>query len=202
VAAAISSGNPGTQVVSPAISNNGTALTWTQVLVANAADSGGQGGAAGIFYTWLTAARTGMTVTCTGNYYGAGVKVFVITGANATNPIGGSEKGNSTAQNITTNAFTTQGNNSFCILSVEDWSTATAPTSSDTTFQSGGTLTDSGGAGYKTLGAAGTQATCSIKTGASTSQTNYVTCEILAAASPFVPSLRYVNAAVQRASYF
>src|SRR6476619_5581629 len=79
-----------------AITNNGIALPWALVSQRSADVGGGLRGYAGIFVAVLPVARTGMTVTATATPSGASttgnspsLKVYVVTGADTTQPVGG-----------------------------------------------------------------------------------------------------------------
>src|SRR2546423_489575 len=106
--AQINTRNPGD--ATGAITNNGTALTWTLVNE-RTHQEGGQLGYAAIFVAVLSSGRTGMTVTFTATpltttlLNSPSIKVYVVTGANTVTPVGGKAEGSSTTNNLTTTGF-------------------------------------------------------------------------------------------------
>ena len=184
--------------VSGEITNNGAALDWQVVPSGGASpgqrsvnDAGGDLGYAGIFVAVLDEARTGMTLTLTitgstgsTNVGAPSIKSYVLTGAATADVIGGSNEGSSTANNLTTGAFTTAAADSLGFSAASDWNALGNPTSSDSTVDAfttpGGVL--SGASGYKTLGAAAESATLNLDApGTGAARWNWVTAEVKAA---------------------
>lgn len=173
---------------SATITNNGAALTWTVIQQQTGTVSPNRN-YTGLFYTVLSASRTGMTVTATaagGSLLGTSVKVYVLTGTNTSSPIGGSTKGfHETTNNLTTTGFTVQAAQSLGIVTGAAGTVFTpAPTSSDTVEDA---YTDPGGlgglAGYKSLGAVGSSATFNLDAdGAGNTEWRWASCEIKAQA--------------------
>lgn len=126
--------------VSITITVSGGSLTWTARTERNAAESGANGGYAGIF-TAPVATGANMTCSVTRTVNGAGskrisAKLYIVTGQNASNPIGTVGEGSSAVNNLSASAYTSTVNNSRAFGAATDWSAlgagTTAPTSSDT----------------------------------------------------------------------
>ena len=185
--------------VSGEITNNGAALTWTMVAERSVNDAGGDLGYAGIFVAVLDEARTGMTLTLTitgstgsVNVGAPSIKSYVLTGAATADVIGGSNEGSSTANNLTTGAFTIAAADSLGFSAASDWNALGNPTSSDSTVDAfttpGGVL--SGASGYKTLGAAAESATLNLDApGTGAARWNWVTAEAKAASVATPPAV-------------
>ncbi|MBO0884002.1 MAG: hypothetical protein J2P17_27450 [Mycobacterium sp.] len=172
------------------ISNNSTALTWQQIGIRNAADSGGLDGFAGLWCAPLLTARTGMTVTATPNNSTSStcaIEPYVLTGVDLTTPVGSVAEGSFTAS-TTAGTLVSQKASSLGIIVVNQWSYSTGiPTSSSTTnktYDAGSHIC--GFAGYKTLGAAGSNGTFSLSGGGTC---DWVAAEIRPAGNPaqFMP---------------
>jgi hypothetical protein len=183
-----------------AVTNSGTALTWTKVAERNILDSGGNSGYAGLFVAVQpTSVAMTATFTLTPGTGGSAtvntptIKLYVVTGADTTTPVGGSAEGSSTTNNLTTTAFTTVGASSLGFVSSTAWidTGVGAPTSADCTYDAfdgvGGSIDAL--SGYKTLGTAGSSATFNLDdVGTAAGAWNWVSVEIKAA--PVVPSGR------------
>lgn len=115
------------------ISNNGAALTWTEIQARSIADSGGLDGEASAYYTLLPTGRTGMSVTATitNQAQSLSMKVYVITGHDTTAPIGASGEGSSATNNITPTIYTATTANSLGFAVANDWNASGLPTSTD-----------------------------------------------------------------------
>jgi hypothetical protein len=191
-------GDEETATNSFSISNNGTALTWTQI-----GTTENTGGAAALFWAHLPTARTGMTVTLTCTQNLPQLAVYCITGVVSTPnpPIGGHQQGSSTSTNFNTTAFTTSGTTSLGFVVAAQSITTGNCTSSDCTYQNVGTVM----AGYKYLGTAGSSATFNVTCSNSSAHVDWCSCEVLSAAGT-VPSLprvvQVVTGAIKRAAYF
>jgi hypothetical protein len=187
----------GNGVGTGAITNSGTALTWTKINERNLADAGGLSGYAGIFVAVLTTSQA-MTATLTmtagtnsNDINTPTIKLYVVTGADLTTPNGGTTEGSSTTNALTTTGFTTVGASSMGFFSACDWN-ALGPTitSSDCTVDAGGAAggTISYASGYKVLGTAGSSATFNIDApGTNAAAWNWVTAEIEVAAAAATP---------------
>jgi hypothetical protein len=121
------------------ITNNGAALTWTQISERDRfADVGANNGHVSAFYATLTTGRTGMTVTATNDLNNKGcdftMRLFVVTGANMNNPIGNKTEGSSATSNLTTTTYTSSVNNSLGFFTGTDWSSLGTPLSTGTTY--------------------------------------------------------------------
>lgn len=166
------------------MSNNGTALTWNTIQQRNFADTGGLFGVCAAFYAVLSSARTGMTVTATFSITNdCTLKVYCLTGANMTAPLGGSAEGSIAADNVTTTGFTIAGNRSLGFIGAHDWNFNGAPTSFDATLDTYHVASQmSGASGYKSIADAGLAATFNINAlGTTGAQWNWVAFEIKAA---------------------
>ena len=166
------------------VSNNGAALSWTTIGIQRRATSGT--GSAAAFVAACPTARTGLTVTWNSGGTGdhTGVKVYVITGADLVDPIGGKTQGASTSNTLTTTAFSTEKANSLCFVVADEFSTAgttTAPGLDDFfPYDSSGLI--AGGSGYKRFGAAGSNATLSMDAaGTGSADWNWIAFEIRSA---------------------
>lgn len=179
------------------MSNNGAALTWTHFILRNKDDVGGIDGGVAAAWTYLSGARTGMTVTFTNTLGSRNIsgKLYVVTGADTSSPIGGSAEGSQSASNvITTTAYTTAGDSSLGFVVSNDWNALGAPASTGATvdtYHVAGAI--SGMAGYKVTGTAGSSATFEIDSGGSGGPAlNWVTFEVeapgaaTAAPRPFI----------------
>jgi hypothetical protein len=149
------------------MSNNGAATAWTEQVLRGESDSPTFTGGVAAYTTFLSAARTGMTVTVTIPVAQMmSLKVYVLTSVNSTSPVGGVAEGNHTANGFTTTGFTVNAASSLGVFAASYFSGSNAlaaPTSSDTTFDAFGVgVAYAGGSGYKTLGAAGTSATFNV----------------------------------------
>jgi len=135
VACVMSNSNTG-QNITITMSNNGSAVTWTNQVERDLGDGGAVRGHASIWTTPLTTGRTGMTVTATSNTGsgGIGMKVFVITGHDTSSPIGAVGEGSSTTNNITPNALTTTVNAVRVLGCAGDWNDLGLPTTTDTGY--------------------------------------------------------------------
>ena len=134
------------------MSNNGAALTWTEIVSRDGSEASSEDGNVTAAYTLLTTGRTGMTVTATSNTTengGIALKVYVITGHDTSSPIGASGEGSSQTNSISPTIYTSTVNNSRGFGCAEDWNALGSPTSTDTEdpFHSAGNL--SGLAAYK-----------------------------------------------------
>lgn len=175
----------GPQTAGATFSNTVTARTWVPIDAEFSVN-----GLASMAYALNPTALTGITVsgsqTVTGNNQVA-LKVYVITGHDPAVPIGGQNGGGAAASNsLTTTGFTVLGGDSLGVFAANGASSLLAgnPTSSDTTLDPYNVSTEIyGGAGYKTLGAAGSSATFQITApGAATPVWNWVSVEILSPA--------------------
>lgn len=164
------------------ITNNSTALTWTQIAIKSGSPNTSTATA---YWAPLTAGRTGMTVTATksGAAGWQAMKVYVITGADPTTPVGGSTTGNSTTNNLTTTGFTVAGTGSLGFAAADNFVASGAATSADMTFSQTGTAGNIQSIdGYKVLGSAGSSATFNLDAeGTSAAQWNWISFEIKAA---------------------
>lgn len=161
------------------MSNNGAALTWTQIALRNSADASSQSGVAQGSYAVLTAGRTGMTVTYTfGEANDTSMKLYVVTGFDTATPIGGSAEGSATVTNITTASYTSQVAGSYGFVVFNDFNAGAFTSSSDSTMDTGTISTQiTYGAGYKTIPSAGASVTHNIQLGG-TPVVNYVLFEV------------------------
>lgn len=115
------------------MSNTGTALTWTQHVIRTTAEAGSNSGEIAIFTAPNTAGQAGITVTATvatvSSY--AAIKVYVLTGASLSSPVGATGEGNSATNAITPTAYTSTVLNSRGICAAHDWLAPGAPSSTD-----------------------------------------------------------------------
>ncbi|MBI3331949.1 hypothetical protein HYZ99_03240 [Candidatus Peregrinibacteria bacterium] len=116
------------------ITNNGAALTWTEIVSRDGFESSISDGNAAAAYALLTTGRTGMTVSATSNSskLAKAIKVYVITGHDTSSPIGASGEGDSNTNNITPTIYTSTVNNSRGFGCADDWNALGSPTSTDT----------------------------------------------------------------------
>lgn len=126
------SGTPATITVSNTVS----ALTWTLRVRRDWQDSSGENGIVAV-YTAATTGTGSITNTTVSAVSGqasdrGALKVYVVSGANTSSPIGAVGEGSSTSKNITPNAYVSTINNSRGFGIAEDWGADGAPTSSDT----------------------------------------------------------------------
>lgn len=151
-------------------------LAWSTILLRNSTDTGTYQSAAGLYYAVATGAA--MTVTCVvGSSFFPTVKVYCITGADMSSPIGGSVKTGSTSTSFATSTFVNSRAASLGIVCAAG-TTANAYTSNDTTYGAGPASNGHYGlSGYKTLGAAAATSSFHIET-SGTPKTNVVSCEI------------------------
>lgn len=123
------------------ISNTGTSLTWTQRALRTTAEAGSNAGEVAIYTAPNTNSQSGITVTAsiTGVTSVAAIKVYVLTGADLSTPVGATGEGTSTTNNVTVNAYTSTVNNSRGICAAHDWLALGAPSSTDDeeTFSNG-----------------------------------------------------------------
>lgn len=196
------------QSVTHAITNNGTALSWSQIDLANFG-SVAQSGAASAFWAPLSSARTGMTDTLTASGTGPippSLQLYVVTAADMVTPVGGKAKGGSAANTLAPTSFTVAQAGSVGFWVATDWNANGSPTSSDLTlspFTSAGNI--SGCSGYKSLGAAGSSATANIDApGTAAAAWTWLGFEIKAAVAGITPTVRPVilSAATGRAATY
>lgn len=162
------------------MTNNGTGLTWTEIRLRNSADPGGESSTAQAFQAVLTAARTGMTVTATYTQANdTSFKVYVITGADAADPVGGTAEGSTIGSPFTTASFTTESGSSLGFIVLCDFDALGVISATGTTMDTS-TITGqiTAASGYKTLGAAGFSASFDVTAGGAAPTLNYVTFEI------------------------
>jgi hypothetical protein len=126
------------------ITNNGAALTWTMIAQRDAFDDAtGNGGHASAFYTTLSSARSGMTITVTNSVPDTGppdpfadcslsAKAYVVTGADTSSPIGNKAEGSSASNNLTTTAYTTSVANTRGFAVGTDFNSHGGPTTDGT----------------------------------------------------------------------
>jgi len=185
--------NGSTGPTSVAVTNSGTALTWTQVQLANKTTTGGGDGFASIHRAVVgTSAAMTVTATQTGGSAPTSIKVYVVTGANTTTPVGTAVIGRGTTTPLTTTALTTTGTNSLFFASADEWSAPAAETGtagSGMTWDSWGISgSNYGGSGYKTVAApASTTTALSSVGGSGTMDWQYVVVEVFAAAAAAAP---------------
>lgn len=168
--------------VAATIANDGTALTWTNIVNAGAADTG----AVACWYTHLTADRTNLTVTVTrgnGDSDSPSLKIYLLSSHDSADILGASTTNTSTTNNLTTASITPEtAGTGFGVGT--DYTQAGNPTSSDLTntsvFNTAGDI--SGISGYKSL-SAGVGATCNLDAaGTAAGNWRYAWFEIRAAA--------------------
>ena len=177
--------------VAATISNDGAALTWTNIVNAGAADSA----SVACWYTHLSADRTNLTVTLTrGNADGdsPSLKIYLLSGHDTSTILGASTTNTSTTNNLTTASITPQTSGTGFGVGA-DYNELGLPSSSDltntSTFDTSGDI--SGISGYKVL-TVSVGATCNLDAfGSSAAAWRYAWFEIRVAAStstdpPFV----------------
>lgn len=147
------------------ITNNGAALTWIEAGRRSPGDPGATNSNSQAFYAILGAARTGMTITATYTQANdTSFKIYVVTGANQTDPLGGGTEGSSTTASFSTTAYTSEADGSLGFVVFTDYNATTFNGSSDTTFDAGvisGQI--SYGSGYEPIPAAGSSITHNIQ---------------------------------------
>ncbi|MEV4020158.1 hypothetical protein AB0J35_57750, partial [Nonomuraea angiospora] len=109
----------------PTISNSVTARTWTLRKVHTNASYKG----IAIYTAPNPTALTGTQVTV-GSATG-GVKIYVVTGAHPTSPIGTNGVGTTATNNATIDAYTSTAAGSRAFCAAVNWNGAAAPTSTD-----------------------------------------------------------------------
>lgn len=172
--------------VDTVISNTGPTLTWEPIGQRDSDDVGGRSGGVDAHYAVLSAPATGMTVTTTiAAAQQLSAQVYVLTGVDTADPIGGYAEGSNPVAAFTTDAFTTELADSLGIFGLNDWTPRGAVTSDDTTFSAYLTAgQQGGGSGYKTLGAAGSSATFNVSiAGTATPDNNWLSFEVRGAAT-------------------
>lgn len=181
-----------TGTVTCAITNSGTGLTWQRAAFANF--SSGQPG--GVFIdVAVVAVSAAMTVTATttnnnsvaGDRY-TSIRVWVVTGADTTDPIGASNKNSSTTNNLTTTAFTTEQANSLGFCGGSDWAAPSGSIVSSDMGSNGDAFASlavlNGFGGWKNLSTAGSSATFNLDSpGTAAAQWTWASAEIKAAPS-------------------
>lgn len=140
--------------VAMTISNDGAALTWTNIVNAGGADTG----SVACWYTHLTADRTDLTVTVTrgdANGDSPSLKIYLCDGHDTADILGASTTAASTTENLTSASITPETSGMGFGVGT-DWTQSGLPTSSDltnvSTFDTAGDI--SGISGYKALTAA------------------------------------------------
>lgn len=132
-------GGDGAGNMTPTISNNGTALTWSNRSERDLGDAGAQSGHSSIHTAELTSGRTGMTVTAALSGTGAGakaLKVYCVTGYDSADPVGNAPgEGSSTTNSITPTIISAvESANSLLFVVANDWNQLGTPASSDLTI--------------------------------------------------------------------
>lgn len=165
------------------VTNNGVALTWTQLDFINSVV--GKKGLTALYYAVLPGAhgRSGVTVTATVAGTGAsgvGLKVYVLNGADTSSPAGGHTDGFNNLASFTTTGFTVARDGSMGFVVAEDNNGGTMSSSDTTAVVSTDTTSGRNGVvGYKALGSAGSSATFNVAT-TGTPANNWVSGEIKA----------------------
>jgi hypothetical protein len=160
-------------------SNSGTALAWALIGQQKRASTGT--GSAAAFVAPCPTSRT-LTVTWTGSFADdVAMKVYVITAADLTTPIGAKRQGAATTNVLTTGSIVTQLSGSLGFVVADEFSdvgTTTAPTlTAFFNYDVAGRV--AGGSGYKRLGSAGSAETFSLDAaGTATADWNYVCFEV------------------------
>lgn len=187
VATVASNGNPGSGTTF-SVSNNSTGLIWNLIALRNRSDSGGLDGGVAAYYAVLAAPRTGMTVTGGTSYFEPSLKVYVLTGVDAADVLGGSTEGSSSStSSFTTGSFTIVRTGSLGFVACSQFENVGAPTSSDTTFDNRDGLSMGAGTGYKALGAAAGSASFNLNGNGSPSSIDWVSFEIKASLATVAP---------------
>lgn len=192
VLVAISHANSNTTgTVTEVTTNSGTGLTWQRAAFANFGTGGQPGGT--FIDVAVVAVSASMTVTATTTNNNTttsdrytSLRVWVVTGADTTDPIGASAHNGSTTNNLTTTAFTTLGASSLGFCGGTDWA---APSGSIVSSDMGAngdafnsTAILNGFGGWKNLSTLGSSATFNLDSpGAAAAQWTWASCEIQAA---------------------
>jgi hypothetical protein len=118
------------------ISVSGGSLTWTNRAERDPGDAGANAGHASI-WTAVVATGASMTVSVRRTTSGGGtnrisVKVYVVTGADTSAPVGAVNEGSSGTNNLTAAAYNSTVNNSRGFGCATDWNELGTPTSTDT----------------------------------------------------------------------
>jgi hypothetical protein len=111
-----------------------TGLTWTERARRTGTDSGAQSGVAAIFTAPVASgvARTVSVTTSAANTEdNGGVKIWALTGADTTSPVGATGEGSSTTNAIVPTVLTTTANGSLVIGCGVEWNALGAPTTTD-----------------------------------------------------------------------
>ena len=168
--------------VAATISNDGAALTWTNIVNNGAADSA----TVACWYTHLTGDRSNLTVTLTrGNTDSdsPSLKIYLLSGHDSSTILGASTASTSTTNNLTTASITPQTSGTGFGVGA-DYNELGLPSSSDltntSTFDTSGDI--AGISGYKAL-TSGVGATCNLDAfGGSAAAWRYAWFEIRVAA--------------------
>ena len=137
------------------MSNSGTALTWTTQADARDGTTGGGGGTGGFCFIATAPLTVGRSLTVTSTTNDSDdhtLKVYVVTGADLSSPVGQTHVSHTTSNASTTySAYTSSVNDSLCIYGLTDWSAQGSPTSGDTedSFNAAGQI--SGLSAYKNI---------------------------------------------------
>ncbi|MFD1940525.1 hypothetical protein ACFSKW_54630 [Nonomuraea mangrovi] len=187
------------------LSNTGTALTWTERVVRNKDDAGGNFGWAGIS-TALVGASQSITVTALSAKTGdaGGLKVFVVTGIDPVTPTGAVGEGSSTGsadKDLTVTAYTSTQPGSRAFGIAADFLQRGTPTSSDTGFGWDIAGRMSGIAVHKAAdsGLAGSSVSLNFNAAAADPTWNWAALEVLPE-TPLAPRPYVLGQAVQRAA--
>jgi hypothetical protein len=177
------------------MSNNGSSLSW-------AASVQSIGGAIATFTAPLLAARSGMTVSSdgvTGGY--AALKVYVVTGADLSSPIGATGSGSSSTNNATVSAYTSTKAGSRGIGGAWDSSGLGTPSSTDDEEGFNGSQSGMAISKASNTSAAGSSVTFNLDAPPGTPSWEWVALEIVPGADPVHPRLPVKSlTAVHRAS--
>lgn len=144
--------------------NQGPDLTYTLIAERQDVEAGATfTGLAAAYYHKVVSPITGLTITLTEvdgtDGDSPAIKVYSCTGYDTADPIGAVGEGNSTANNFTTSAVTSETAGTFFVVGT-DWAENGAPTSSDLAVTGFNTTGDiSGGSGFKAIGSAGASVT-------------------------------------------
>lgn len=143
------------------VSNSGTALSWAEAARRGSNEAGARPGTVAVYVAVVPTARTGMTVTMTSSITGRSttLKVYVLTDADTSTPIGATLEGSAAVGNnvLNTTALTTTANDSLVfVLANESEVGPGNPTSSNTTIDPyNASGSHSGASGYRSGGASG-----------------------------------------------
>jgi hypothetical protein len=171
------------------ITNNGAALTWTEIGLRNTLDASGNNGTAHMLYAVLDTGRTGMTVTATysmvnDNSY----KLYVITGADMADPIGGEAEFSNFITTMDTAYYATyaaEEAQSLGFIVLVDYNAKGDFSSTDTTLDTGTVSSQiSYAAGYKPILTVGENVNHRIAGGGNTPLINWVAAEVRVAGNP------------------